>query len=151
MMKAIIALADFAETDPGGKAHIVGAGWSVTGPLQQPHAVVGFIQVPQDWAGKAVPFTLRLADSNGQIVEVFGPAGPQPLELGGQIEVREPEGWDKSTDLNLVFTVNVSVPLPSGHSYTWSLELDGKDLASTTFFVRSVLSGSRVEHPSASA
>lgn len=141
-MRATIVLADFAETDPGGKVHILGAGWSVTGPQPGPQAVVGFIQVPSDWAGKAVPFVLRLADQVGEVVEVHGPAGPQPMELTGQVEVREPEGWDKSIDLNVAFAVNLTLPLPPGQSYTWSLEVDGKDLASTTFHVRSAVPSS---------
>ena len=60
------------------------------------------------------------------------------MELGGQVEVREPEEWDRSADLNVAFAVNVVLPLPPGQSYTWTLEIDGKDLASTTFHVRSV-------------
>lgn len=46
MMRASIVLADFAETDPGGKVHILGAGWSVIGPQPSPQAVAGFLQVP---------------------------------------------------------------------------------------------------------
>lgn len=137
MMRAAIVLADFAETDPGGKVHVLGAGWSVTGPQQGPQAVVGFIQVPPDRAGNAVPFTLRLTGRDSEVVEVHGPAGPQPMELTGQVEVLEPEGWDRSTDLNVAFAVNLVLPLSPGQSYTWSLEVDGKDLATTTFYVRS--------------
>ena len=136
-MRASLVLADFAETDPGGKVHILGAGWSVTGPQMGPQAVVGFIQVPPEKAGEAVSFTLRLVDSDGELVEVQGPAGPQGMELGGQVEVREPEGWDRSADLTVAFAVNVVLPLPAGQSYTWALEIDGKDLTSTTFHVRS--------------
>ena len=65
MMRASIILADFAETDPGGKVHILGAAWSVTGPQPGPQAVVGFIQVPPEHAGGAISFTLRLADRAG--------------------------------------------------------------------------------------
>jgi hypothetical protein len=137
MMRASIILADFAETDPAGKVHILGAGWSATGPQPGPQAVVGFIQVPPEQSEGAISFTLRLADLLGNVVEVPGPAGMQPMELGGQVEVREPEEWDRASDLNVAFAVNVVLPLPPGHSYTWSLEVDGKDLATTTFYVRS--------------
>ena len=138
-------LADFAETDPAGKVHILGAGWSVTGPQLGPQAVVGFIQVPPEQAGGAVSFTLRLADRAGEVVEVQGPAGMLPMELGGQVEVREPEEWDGASDLNVAFAVNVTLPLPPGQSYTWSLEVDGKDLASTTFYVRSASPGQQAQ------
>ena len=87
MMRAAIVLADFAETDSGtGKVHIIGAGWSVTGPMPGPHAVVAFIQVPADRVGDPIPVTLRLADPTGQLVEVQGPAGMQ--RLGGVSQTR---------------------------------------------------------------
>ena len=136
-MRASIVLADFAETDPGGKVHILGAGWSMTGPQPGPQAVVGFIQAPPEHAGSSIAFTVRLADQTGEIVEVQGPAGMQRMEAAGQIEVREPEEWDGSTDLNVAFALNVMLPLPPGRAYTWFLEVDGKELASTTFYVRS--------------
>ena len=91
-MRASIILADFAETDPGGKVHILGAGWSVTGPQPGPQAVVGFLQVPPEQAGAAILFTLRLTDQAGAVVEVQGPAGMQPMEASDQVEIREPGG-----------------------------------------------------------
>lgn len=136
-MRASIILADFAETDPGGKIHALGIGWSVTGPQPGPQAVVCYIQIPAEEAREAIQFILRLADRHGEIVEIQGPAGVQPMEVNGQVEVREPEGWDRTTDLNVAFTVNAILPLPPGQPYTWFLEVEGKDLASTTFFVRS--------------
>lgn len=136
MTRASLILADFAETDPGGKVHVLGAGWSVTGPNVGPQAIVGFIQVSAEQSGAPISFILRLADRTGEVVEVPGPAGMQRMEVSGQVEMRVPEGWDGSTDLSAAFAVNVMVPLPQGHPYTWSLEVDGKDLASTTFYVR---------------
>jgi hypothetical protein len=61
----------------------------------------------------------------------------QPMELGGQVEVVEPEGWDRSTDLSVAFAVNLVLPLPPGQSYSWCLEIDEKDVASAAFYVRS--------------
>jgi hypothetical protein len=145
MMRAAIILADFAETDPGGKVHVLGAGWSVIGPSVGPQAVVGFIQVPAGQSGAPISFTLRLADRTGEIVEVPGPVGMQRMEISGQAEIREPEGWDGLTDLSAAFAVNLMVPLPQGQPYTWSLEVDGKDLASTTFYVRTAPSGPTTE------
>jgi hypothetical protein len=141
MKRASIILADFAETGTDGKVHVLGAGWTVTGPQVGPQAIVGFIQVPAEEVGAPVAFTLRLSDQTGELVEVPGPLGMQPMELGGQIEIREPEGWDRSTELGAPFAVNVMLPLPQGHSYIWSLEVDGKELASITFYVRSTPGG----------
>lgn len=45
-MRAVLVLCDFAEQDqPGGKVHMLGAGWSMIGPLPAPHAVVVLIKV----------------------------------------------------------------------------------------------------------
>lgn len=60
----------------------------------------------------------------------------QRMEIAGQLELREPDGWDGSADLNMVFSVNVGLSLGPGQPYTWLLEVDGKDLARTTFYVR---------------
>lgn len=59
------------------------------------------------------------------------------MELSGQMEVKEPQGWDSSTELNTAFAVNVTLPLSPGQSYTWSLEVESKELASASFHVRS--------------
>jgi hypothetical protein len=137
-MRASVILADFAESDTGtGKVHILGAGWSVTGPEPGPHAVVALIDVPPERVGEQIPVTLRLADRGGRVLEVLGPAGMQRVEIAGQIETHEPDGWDRSTDLRVAFTANLMLlPLQPGQSYTWSVEVDGKDLASTEFHVR---------------
>jgi hypothetical protein len=141
MMRATLMLADFAETDvASGKVHIIGAGWSMTGPAPGPHAVVGFIQVPADRAQQGpIEFMVRLVDRARQLVEVQGPAGMQRLEVSGQVEMRLPDDWDRSTELNATFAANLmGLPLPTGQSYTWLLEVDGKELASTQFQVRPV-------------
>jgi hypothetical protein len=139
-MRAAIVLGDFAETDSSsGKVHILGAGWSITGPAPSTQAVVAFLQVPAHRVGEPIPVILRLHDSAGQIVEVPGNlGGMQRLEVTGLVEMKEPEGWDHSTDLEAVFSVNVlMLALPPGSSYSWSIEVDGKPLASTAFQVRS--------------
>jgi hypothetical protein len=139
MMRAAIVLADFAETDTGtGKVHIIGAGWSLTGPSPGPHAVVAFIQIPADRVGgDPIPVMLRLADRAGQLVEAQGPAGMQRVEISGQVETQVPEGWDRSTEVEVTFAANLmGLSLQPGQSYTWSIEVDGKELASTQFQVR---------------
>jgi hypothetical protein len=140
-MRAVIILGDFAETDIGtGKIHILGAGWSMTGPAPSPQAVIAFIQIPADRVGGApIPVTLRLVDQAGQLVEAQGPAGMQRVEITGQVETQEPEGWDHSTELQVNFATNLTgLPLQPGQSYTWSIEVDEKELASTQFQVKPV-------------
>jgi len=139
-MRAAIVLGDFAEVDSAsGKVHILGAGWSMTGPGPSTQAVVAFLQVPPDRVGEPIPVILRLLDRAHRVVEVPGNLGaPQRLEITGQVVIREPEGWDHSTELEAVFSVNLlMLLLPPGHSYTWSIEVDGKELANTEFQTRS--------------
>jgi hypothetical protein len=144
MMRATIILADFAETDAGtGKVHILGAGWSVTGPQPAPQAVIALIDVPPERVGESIPVTLRLIDRTGRVLEVQDPSGTQRIEVTGQVETREPDGWDHSTDLRVAFTASLMLlPLQPGESYTWSVEVEGQDLASAKFHVRPVLQGS---------
>jgi hypothetical protein len=107
MMRASLVLADFAETDTGtGKVHMIGAGWSMTGPAPSPHAIVAFLHVPMDRVeGGPIPVMIRLVDRSGQVVEAQGPAGMQPLEITGQVEMQVPEGWDRSTELQATFNL----------------------------------------------
>jgi Family of unknown function (DUF6941) len=72
-MRAALVLCDYAAQDvPGGKVHLMGAGWSVTGPMPTPHAVAAFIKVGWDEANEPHPLSLRLLDSDGQTVSVPG-------------------------------------------------------------------------------
>ena len=143
-MRAVIILADFAETDAStGKVHILGAGWSVTGPQPAPQAVVALIDVPPERVGQSIPVTLRLTDRMGRVVEVQDPSGTQRIEVAGQVETREPDGWDRSTDLRVAFTASLMLlPLQPGESYAWSVEIEGQALASAEFHVRPAPPGS---------
>jgi hypothetical protein len=98
---------------------------------------VVFIQVPADRVSNPILVILRLTDYSGQLVEVPGPAGKQRMEIPGQIEMSKPEGWDGNTDLQASFLVNLMIQLQPGQAYTWSVEVDGKELVSTRFQVRS--------------
>lgn len=136
-MHTALVLCDFAEIDLSGKAPILGAGWSVTGPEPGQHGIVAFIKVPPGRLGTPVPVTLRLLGPEQEVVEVPGVGGVQRLEISGQVEVREPEVWDGQSDLTAMFTVNIGpLPLRPGTAYTWIVEVDGKETAETRFFVR---------------
>lgn len=137
-MQAVIVLGDFAERDSvTGKVHILGAGWSVTGPAPTQQAVIVFVKIPADRARSPVPVVLRLVDSAGTVVAVPDTPETQPLEITGQIEMNEPEGWDDPADLDAVFVVNLlPIQLKPGTTYHWQVDVDGKEAASTAFKVR---------------
>lgn len=136
-MEATLVLCDFAEADPSGKVHILGAGWSLIGPGSSPQAVVAFVQVPASRLGSPIPITVRLLDPAGQVVEAPGLGGMQRIEISGQIEIREPDSWDPASGLRASFAVNIGiVPLQPATAYTWHLEVDGKEEATAGFYVR---------------
>jgi hypothetical protein len=138
-MQATLVLCDFAEVDSStGKVHILGAGWSLTGPAPSPHSVVAFLRVPPDRARSPIPITLRLLDQAHQVVEVQGVGGMQRLEISGQVEMNLPESWNQASTMSGSFAVNFgALPLQAGRTYMWCVEVDGKELASAEFIVRS--------------
>jgi hypothetical protein len=138
MMQAVIVLADFAEMDSSGKVHILGAGWTFSGPTPSPHAVVVFLKIPADRTGSPIPVSLRLLDKARQVVAVPGPGGMQNLEISGQLELAEPDDeWDHPMELQAAFPVNLGVLLLQPGRYSWFVDVDGKEIASTDFTIRS--------------
>lgn len=137
-MEVTLVLGDFAETDPSsGKVHILGAGWSVTGPAPSPQAIVAFLRVPPDHVHSPIAFTARLLDRARQVVETPGVGGMQRLEISGQIEMEVPDAWDTVSDLSASFAINVgALPLKPGSAYSWTVEIDGKEEAHADFIVR---------------
>ena len=139
MIEASLILCDFAEQDPAGKVHMLGAGWSLIGPGPQPHAVVFFIRTsPQKGP---VDITLRLLYADNQVVTMPGIAGQQRLEFPGQITLRSIPGSPVDAEGQGAFAVNVgALPLSPGSKYSWVLEIEGKEEARTSFYVRESLS-----------
>jgi len=136
MIRAQLVLADFAETDPSGKVHLLGGGWTVTRG-GSPHAVVVFLKVPADQAGKPITVTLRLVTKQGRaVVEQLGPGGMQRLEITAQVVSGELPDWDQSVDLDAVFAVNLGPLLLQAGTYTWVAEIDGKEATATDFIAR---------------
>ena len=134
VMDAAIILCDFAEQDPTGKVHMLGAGWSVMGPGPAAHAVVVFVRAPTDLQAP-LPVILRLLDEGGSVVLMPAGAGLQRFEFPGQILMRTPPLAENSVGFG-AFTVNVGpLPFQQGARYRWVLEVDGKEVASAEFSV----------------
>lgn len=138
MMRATLVLCDFAEVDvASGKVHMIGAGWTATGPMPGPHSVVAFIPVPPERVKDPLAITLRLLDKTGQVVSVPSLGSPQPVEIRGQVELAPTADWNGTTPLSGIFSINLMMLLlPAGQSYRWSLEIDSKEAATTEFYVR---------------
>jgi hypothetical protein len=137
-MRAYIVLCDFAEQDPTGKIHILGAGWSQTGPAPSPHGVVVFFKMPSNRKHPTIPVQLRMMNDRGSVVEIPGPAGIQRLDIAGQIELQGPNvDPEDSFEMEVAFTVNLNAMLLPAGRYTWVAEVDGKEVATTDFIFRS--------------
>jgi hypothetical protein len=139
-MRAVMVLCDFAEQEqPGGKVHMLGAGWSLTGPAPAQHAVVVLIKVGWTESNRPHPFILRLTDGDGLVVKVPSPAGLQALEVPGRLEVGRPAGLPEGSEIDASFLVQLQpLPLAGGQRYTWRLEIDGREIASESFFMRAM-------------
>jgi hypothetical protein len=131
-----LILADAAQSAPGGKVSMLGAGWSVTGTPTAPQAVVGLVKVPWDRANQQLPLHLQLVDADGHPVRLPAPDGAedQLIEFTATLEVGRPAGLTIGTPIDASFSVNVPpLPLAPGR-YTWRLDVAG-DIRSTTFSV----------------
>ncbi len=139
-MRATLVLCDYAAQDiPGGKVHLMGAGWSVTGPLPTSHAVAVFVKVAWDEANTPHSLALRLLDSDGNVVKVAGPAGEQAIDFPCNLEVPRPAGIPHGSEIDATFVVNVrDLPLKPGERYRWALEVSGDPVASEPFLMRAV-------------
>ncbi|MER6581828.1 hypothetical protein [Nonomuraea sp. NPDC001023] len=144
MIQGFLVLADSATTDQTtGKVHMLGAGWSLTGPVVPPSAVAGFLRVPWDEVEGQVQFRLLLVDENREGVKVLHDDG-ENRAIGSEgvislLNARPTDEIAKGMPLNLSFAVSVPpLPLPGGHTYEWILEIGDSEVASVSFGVRSV-------------
>jgi hypothetical protein len=127
-------LCDAAVADPGGKLHMLGAGWSMTGSPTSPQAVAVLLKIPWDRANERLTLSLRLLDQDGRQVTVGTPDGAQEVTMDGEIETGRPPGVAPGSQLDaaLAFTVP-SLPLPPGR-YQWRLDV-AEDTFTTSFQV----------------
>ncbi|MGR6922285.1 DUF6941 family protein [[Actinomadura] parvosata] len=141
-MEGFLVLADSATTDEdSGKVHMLGAGWSLTGPAVPPSAIAGFLRIPWDEAGQDLRFRLRLLDHDRKEVKLAHADGDtRAVGFEGALGLRHPPKPDEVTKrvpMNLSFAVPVpSLPLTAGRVYEWLLEVEEVEVASVCFAVR---------------
>lgn len=136
-IEAMLLLADAAQVDGhGGKVHLLGAGWSVTGSPTAPQAVVGLLKIPWDRTNTPLAMRLQLVDADGQEVALVDAEGEgHTLDFASTLEVGRPPGLPPGTPIDSSFVVNVpSLPLPGGR-FGWRLQV-GDEVFLTSFSVR---------------
>lgn len=124
-VQAQIILCDAAVSDPSGKLHMLGAGWSTTTSPTTPSAVALLLKIPWDRANEKLPLKLALLNADGHPVNLPTPAGPQSIGAQAEIETGRPVGLPPGSMLDASFTLNIGpMPLrPDG--YEWRLEFAG--------------------------
>lgn len=142
-MKATLILADSGQTDPAGKLHALGLGWSVTSTPTPPITLLALIDCPWDQANVKHQFVIELLDADGHVVsfntDAFG--SPQPaVRIEAEFEAGRPPGIPAGTPLRQPFslTLGPGVPLVAGQKYEFRLTIDGEvmDSSLSTFLVR---------------
>ena len=146
-----VVLADTGQQDPGGKVHLLGAGWHRTSLAADgtapPQAVAVFIEVPAALLGSPVPLTIELVDQDGNLVPQAGHEGHdhqvQPMRFEQPLttiqELGAPEGEPGHANVLLVVG---GVVLRHASRYDWRVSFGGRtDRAwqasfATTPFVR---------------
>ena len=121
-----MVLCDAAQVSEG-KLHLLGGGWTMTGPGPVPSAIAMIVEVPWDQANTEIPFVLQLRDADGQPVEQAGPMGPTPVLVEAQLEVGRPPGVPAGTPLTVPLAIGIPpLDLPPGQRFSWELTLNGE-------------------------
>lgn len=140
-MEAFLLLADSAQTDPSGKVHILGGGWSVIGPEPTPSALIIFLRMTLEEAAHRRRFKLRLLDAAGLPVLLSPKDDERPIEFDGQLNLpvvapdAPPGGPPGDVQSNLTLAL-APLPLRGGRRYDWVFEIDGDVQARASFVVR---------------
>ena len=125
-VKLTMLLCDHAAV-ADGKLYINGGGWAGIGPDPAPSAIALLIEVPWDRADSVIDFKLTLRHEDGQLVSQLGPAGPQGIEVGGQIEVGRPLDIPEGSPLPVPLAINLApFQLEPGNGYYWEAEVSGE-------------------------
>lgn len=124
-MKVTMLLADSAQA-VGGKLYILGGGWNMIGPEPASFAIVLLIDVDWTEANQQHVLRLELLDEDGQLVQVPGPVGPQPLIINSNFEVGRPPRLRPGTPLSVPIAINMGpTPLQPDSRFVWRCSING--------------------------
>lgn len=132
-----VLIADYIAVDAAGKLTAVGAAFTLSGLQPDGHTppqhVAVLVDVPGRLVGHDFAFGLSLRDADsGQAVLVHGPSGePEPLQIAQVMRAQAVNAPGLQVPASLPGRVQVvlgfpaGLPLEVGHTYRWSVELDG--------------------------
>ena len=153
--RVVVLLADYIAVDSNGKLTAVGAGFTLTGLQQDGHTapmhVAVIVDVPGELIGQDFSLGIGLRDdADGQPVLVPGQSGSlEPLQVAQVMRAQPPAVPGMQVPPHVPGRVQVvlgfpqGLPLEQGHTYRWSVELDGRTRPewSTAFHVPSPAPG----------
>lgn len=132
-MKVTLFLADAAQADAqSGKVHALGLGWRQCQTPTPPFALVLFLDIDWDETNEQHKLKCQLLTTDGELVMVPGPQGPQPILFEAAAEAGRLPGSIHGTSVRMPLTLNIpgGIPLEPG-IYEWRVEVDGFEHATT--------------------
>ncbi len=135
--RVTLLLADYVAVDASGKLTAVGAAFTLTGLGPDGHTppmhVAVLVDVPAHLVGQDFAMSVELRDDgSGAPVLVAGQDGePEPLRVAQVMRAQPPAVPGLQVPASAPGRVQVvlgfpgGLPLEIGHSYRWSVELDG--------------------------
>lgn len=148
-----VLLADKGTQNPhGATLNLLNAGWSVTqlrrlaGPAAPPSAplmtgpqvVVVFLEADLAMCNRPLALEIELVSEDGDLVQVAGPAGPQPVRLEQKVIVPSPPGVPTGFPgrATAMMDLPTGIPLAPG-IYRWQARVNGQaeDGWSARFYV----------------
>lgn len=132
-MKVTLFLADAAQADTqSGKVHALGLGWRQCQTPTPPFALVLFLDIDWDETNEQHKLKCQLLTTDGELVMVPGPQGPQPILFEAAAEAGRLPGSIHGTSVRMPLTLNIpgGIPLEPG-IYEWRVEVDGFEKATT--------------------
>lgn len=143
-----LIIADYVNIDSAGKVNIIGGGIhmigfdpenGVTAPFALFASVSAKLIAGED---NAAAVEIVLVDSDGQAVDLPGPAGPQKMRIAQNVEFGHvlqpgmpslPAGFPARHNMAMNFPNGL--PLALGKSYEWVIQMDHELIAKVSFFV----------------
>jgi hypothetical protein len=138
-----VILADKGTQNPqGGTLNLLNVGWTVTqlrrlavpsappsAPLVTgPQVVVVFLEAELAMCNRPLVLEIELLSEDGDIVQVAGPAGAQPVRLEQKIIVPSPPGVPTGFPgrATTMMELPTGLPLPPG-IYRWQVRVGGRE------------------------
>jgi hypothetical protein len=132
-----LVLSDFASTDAAGKGNVIGAGVALLGINPQQGVTARFslwasIHLPTNLCPAEFPVEFSLVDEVGDLVQLQGPTGDQPLRVAQIVQMERPNAPVSialrdhiGSRTQVVFDFPGGIPLAPGGMYRWRLLIDG--------------------------